>query len=105
MALFQIKSLRIPRKFDAAHRGFAFIEFTTKQEAANAFEACKNTHLYGRHLVLEYAKEEEGLEELRQRTVGQFTGQKKRQGKRNDNSSKNCYHYYNSLVLKNAKEE
>ncbi|KAK3283755.1 hypothetical protein CYMTET_8567 [Cymbomonas tetramitiformis] len=71
----QIKSIRIPRKFDGGHRGFAFVEFVTKKEAANAFDAIKSTHLYGRHLVLEYAKAEEGLEDLRERTSQQFQGQ------------------------------
>ncbi|KAF3947907.1 hypothetical protein CMV_026029 [Castanea mollissima] len=33
----------------------------------------KNTRLYGRHLVLERAKEGESLEELRARTAAQFT--------------------------------
>lgn len=33
------------------HRGFAFVEYVTKQEAQNAIEALSNTHLYGRHLV------------------------------------------------------
>ncbi|KAG7015160.1 MRD1, partial [Cucurbita argyrosperma subsp. argyrosperma] len=46
----QIKSLRLPMKF-GKHRGFAFVEFVTKQEAQNAFQALSNTHLYGRHLV------------------------------------------------------
>ena len=47
----QIKSLRLPKKFDGSHRGFAFIDFLTRQEADNAFEALHSTHLYGRHLV------------------------------------------------------
>lgn len=47
----QIKSLRLPKKFDGSHRGFAFIDFLTRQEAQNAFEALHSTHLYGRHLV------------------------------------------------------
>ncbi|GAQ82968.1 hypothetical protein KFL_001300320, partial [Klebsormidium nitens] len=68
----QIKSLRLPKKFDGSHRGFAFVEFVTKQEAQNAFDAVRDTHLYGRHLVLEQAKEGEGLEELRARTAAQF---------------------------------
>ena len=42
----QIKSLRIPRKFDGAHRGFAFVEFVTKQEAANAFEAVRDAMVF-----------------------------------------------------------
>lgn len=68
----QIKSLRLPMKF-GKHRGFAFVEFVTKQEAQNAFQALSNTHLYGRHLVLERAKEGESLEELRARTAAQFS--------------------------------
>lgn len=46
----QIKSLRLPNKF-GNHRGFAFVEYVTKQEAANALQALSSTHLYGRHLV------------------------------------------------------
>ncbi|KAG6577163.1 hypothetical protein SDJN03_24737, partial [Cucurbita argyrosperma subsp. sororia] len=68
----QIKSLRLPMKF-GKHRGFAFVEFVTKQEAQNAFQALSNTHLYGRHLVLERANEGESLEELRARTAAQFS--------------------------------
>ncbi|KAH9741642.1 nucleotide binding [Citrus sinensis] len=68
----QIKSLRLPMKF-GNHRGFAFVEYVTKQEAQNALEALSNTHLYGRHLVMERAKEGESLEELRARTAAQFT--------------------------------
>ncbi|KAL8031771.1 hypothetical protein ABFX02_13G049300 [Erythranthe guttata] len=68
----QIKRLRLPMRI-GKHRGFAFIEYMTKQEARNALEALSNTHLYGRHLVLERAKEGETLEELRARTAAQFT--------------------------------
>ncbi|WCJ41769.1 Multiple RNA-binding domain-containing protein 1 [Euphorbia peplus] len=68
----QIKSLRLPMKF-GNHRGFAFVEYVTKQEAQNALEALSSTHLYGRHLILERAKEGESLEELRARTAAQFS--------------------------------
>ncbi|KAJ9170111.1 hypothetical protein P3X46_018243 [Hevea brasiliensis] len=68
----QIKSLRLPMKF-GNHRGFAFVEYVTKQEAQNALQALSSTHLYGRHLVLERAKEGESLEELRARTAAQFS--------------------------------
>ncbi|KAL6499992.1 hypothetical protein OROGR_027902 [Orobanche gracilis] len=51
----QIKSLRLPKKF-RSHEGFAFIEYVTQQEAQNALTALSNTHLYGRHLVIERAK-------------------------------------------------
>ncbi|TKY56107.1 RNA-binding protein 19 [Spatholobus suberectus] len=68
----QIKSLRLPRKF-GSHRGFAFVEYVTQQEAQNALKALSSTHLYGRHLVIERAKEGESLEELRARTAAQFS--------------------------------
>ncbi|BBN20258.1 multiple RNA-binding domain-containing protein 1 [Marchantia polymorpha subsp. ruderalis] len=68
----QLKSLRLPKKFDGNHRGFAFVEFVTRQEAQNAFDGLKNTHLYGRHMVLERAKNGESLDELRARTSQQF---------------------------------
>ncbi|XP_054798328.1 uncharacterized protein LOC129303204 isoform X2 [Prosopis cineraria] len=68
----QIKSLRLPMKF-GSHRGFAFVEYVTQQEAQNALKALASTHLYGRHLVLERAKEGESLEELRARTAAQFS--------------------------------
>ncbi|KAI4297016.1 hypothetical protein L6164_036928 [Bauhinia variegata] len=67
----QIKSLRLPMKF-GSHRGFAFVEYITQQEAKNALKALSNTHLYGRHLVIERAKEGESLEELRAKTAAQF---------------------------------
>ncbi|KAL2317837.1 hypothetical protein Fmac_031713 [Flemingia macrophylla] len=68
----QIKSLRLPMKF-GSHRGFAFVEYVTQQEAQNALKALSSTHLYGRHLVIERAKEGESLEELRARTAAQFS--------------------------------
>jgi len=52
-----LKTIRIPKKFGGAHRGFAFIEFVSEQEAQNAFDALQNSHFYGRHLVLQYAKQ------------------------------------------------
>jgi multiple RNA-binding domain-containing protein 1 len=33
---------------------------------------CHSTHLYGRRLVLEWASQEETLEELRKRTLTQY---------------------------------
>lgn len=35
----QLKSVRIPRKFDGSNRGFGFVEFLTHEEAAAAMEA------------------------------------------------------------------
>lgn len=42
-----------------------------------AFAAlCQSTHLYGRRLVLEWAKMEEDIDELRKRTAKQLYGSK-----------------------------
>ncbi|KAG5562409.1 hypothetical protein RHGRI_005218 [Rhododendron griersonianum] len=68
----EIKSIRLPRRI-GHHGGFAFVEFGTKQEADNAVQALSSTHLYGRHLVLERAKERESLEDLRAKTAAQFS--------------------------------
>lgn len=70
MSLFAVfgavKRIRIPRKVGGVHRGFAFVDFSSKQEAAAAMSALSSTHLYGRHLVIEYAKEgEDDMEKLR----------------------------------------
>ena len=57
-----VKRVSIPKKMGGEHRGFAFVDFSTAQEAALAMASLKNTHLYGRHLVLEWAKEEDDQE-------------------------------------------
>jgi len=54
----QLRSVRVPKKFDRSARGFAFAEFTTPREAQSAMDALRNTHLLGRKLVLEYAADE-----------------------------------------------
>jgi len=69
-----LKSCRLPKKYDGNHRGYAFVEFVTKQEARNALEGVGGVHLYGRRLVVEYAKDEEGLDELRSKTAAKFKG-------------------------------
>lgn len=51
----QLKSVRLPKKFDSRSRGFAFLEFISRREAENAYVALRHTHLLGRHLVLEWA--------------------------------------------------
>lgn len=81
---------RLPKKFDGNHRGFAFLEFTTKQEAANALEGVGGTHLYGRRLVVEYAQadaeglsatgEPTDLQQARAKTAAKFFGADGRAG-------------------------
>eukprot|EP00941_MAST-03F_sp_MAST-3F-sp1_P003076 g3076.t1 len=60
-----LKSVRLPKKFAGGNRGFAFVEYLSKTDAAAAYEQLSSTHLYGRRLVLEWANNEEGLDELR----------------------------------------
>ena len=56
-----INSVRLPKKFDGTHRGFAFIDFVTHEEAKSAFKALAATHLYGRKLVLEWAQDTKNM--------------------------------------------
>lgn len=70
-----LKSVRLPKKFDKRSRGFAFLEFVSRQEAENAYAALRHTHLLGRHLVLDWAGEDEqDVEELRRKTGIGFGG-------------------------------
>ncbi|KAI1375433.1 RNA-binding domain-containing protein [Hypoxylon crocopeplum] len=54
----QLKSVRIPKKFNSTSKGFAFAEFVSPKEAESAMLALQNTHILGRRLVLEYAEAE-----------------------------------------------
>jgi multiple RNA-binding domain-containing protein 1 len=68
----QLKSCRLPKKFDGSHRGFAFAELTTKREATAALEALAGTHLYGRRLTIERAAESDDVETIREKTAARF---------------------------------
>lgn len=58
-----LKKVRLPKKANSSnHRGFGFVEFTTKEEAKAAFKQMQDTHLYGRKLVIEYAKLDKGAD-------------------------------------------
>lgn len=60
----QLKSVRVPRKFDKSARGFAFVEFSLAKEAENAMDQLTGVHLLGRRLVMQYAeKDAESAEE------------------------------------------
>jgi multiple RNA-binding domain-containing protein 1 len=73
-AFGELKSVRLPVKQGGkGHRGFAFIEFLTEEEAKAAREALSNSHFYGRHLVIEYSKEGENVEDLREKTKKLFS--------------------------------
>lgn len=53
----ELNFVRIPKKIDGQHRGFGFVDYLTKEDAMRAFKPlCHSTHLYGRKLILEWAK-------------------------------------------------
>ena len=65
--------MRIPKKFDGSHRGFCFVEFFTKEDAKNAFTNLQSSHLYGRKLVIQWAKDEElSTKQLQEKTEAKF---------------------------------
>ena len=52
-----LKKVRLPKKVNSkTHRGFGFVEFASAEEAKNAFKHLQHSHLYGRKLVIEWAK-------------------------------------------------
>lgn len=57
----RVVSFRAPKKMDGGLRGFAFVEYATGREAGEALQLLKQTHFYGRHLVVEpsYDKEQQ----------------------------------------------
>ncbi|KAI0632765.1 hypothetical protein C8Q77DRAFT_1058693 [Trametes polyzona] len=71
----QLKSVRLPRKFDHRTRGFAFLEFTTRHEAERAYATLRHTHFLGRHLVLEWAEEGDvDVDKLREKAGVSYGG-------------------------------
>ncbi|CAM9503853.1 unnamed protein product [Choristocarpus tenellus] len=83
----QLRRLRMPKKFDGGHRGFAFVDFLTAQEALNAYNSLSRTHLYGRHLVLEWAEDNEDLDTLREKAARDFNSTGGPPGKRHKAAS------------------
>ena len=54
-----LKKVRLPKKVNSqSHRGFGFVEFTSPEEAMQAFKQLQNTHLYGRKIVIEWSQVE-----------------------------------------------
>ena len=86
-AFGSIKKIRMPKKNQSSeHRGFGFVEFISKDEAMNAFKNLQNSHLYGRKLVIEWAKPEEddlaALHDKAQREEDLMKGEVKGSSKR-----------------------
>lgn len=63
MSLFNsvgtVTSIRIPKKSDGTNKGYCFVEFLGKLEAISALEQFQHTHLYGRHLIIEIAENDD----------------------------------------------
>ncbi|KAI3340696.1 RNA recognition domain-containing protein [Ustulina deusta] len=75
-AYSQIKSVRMPKKFNHSGRGFAFVDFSSSKEAASALQALEGTHLLGRRLILQYAEAdavdaEEEIAKMQKKVGGQ----------------------------------
>ena len=69
----EVKSCRLPKKLNGQHRGFAFVDFASKQEAKTAVSSVAGMHLYGRRLVIEWSVEEEGMDSIREKTARKFS--------------------------------
>ena len=72
----QLRSVRVPQRFDSSTRGFAFADFVTAREAESAMDALRDTHLLGRRLVLDFAAEdavdpEQEIEKMQQKVGNQ----------------------------------
>ena len=68
-----VKKVRLPKKVNSkAHRGFAFVEFVSQEEAKQAFKNLQHTHLYGRKLIIQWAQgagQEEAQQQVQQTKV------------------------------------
>lgn len=61
----QVKKVRLPKKSNSmSHRGFGFVEFVTVEDAKNAFETMQHSHLYGRKLVIQWAKKIDDVNDI-----------------------------------------
>ncbi|KAK9472654.1 uncharacterized protein V1510DRAFT_416531 [Dipodascopsis tothii] len=79
-AFGQLRTVRLPKKFDNSARGFAFAEFVSSKEAENAMAALSGVHLLGRRLVLQYASAEataaeDQIADMQRKVQGQIAGQ------------------------------
>jgi multiple RNA-binding domain-containing protein 1 len=54
-----VSQVRLPKKPDGNHRGFAFVTFASIADAQTAFQTLQNTHFYGRKLVIEQSNSSE----------------------------------------------
>jgi len=82
----ELRSVRLPHKASivstgsSSHRGFAFVDFVTEDDAKRAFKTlCASTHLYGRRLVLEWAdSKKDSVDSLRRKTAEKYVSNPKK---------------------------
>ena len=76
-----IKSARLPKKasLDGAHRGYAFIDFASHEEAVAASSGVAGAHLYGRRLAVEWADDDGdgGVDALTAKAAAGFKKQRR----------------------------
>ena len=53
-----LKNVRVPKRYDGRARCFAFVEYEQASDAYSARRALGAAHLYGRHLVIDWAENE-----------------------------------------------
>ncbi|KAF7456849.1 multiple RNA-binding domain-containing protein 1 [Cryptosporidium felis] len=66
-----VTSIRIPKKSDGTNKGYCFVEFLGKLEAIAALEQFQHSHLYGRHLIIEIAEEDQGSSPQKKTKLGE----------------------------------
>ncbi|KAI1723587.1 RNA recognition motif domain-containing protein [Ditylenchus destructor] len=86
-AFGELKDIRMPRKpGNTSHRGFCFVEFVAAADAARSYDTLfLSTHLYGRRLVLEWAKTDDSVDQLREKSASKLKtgkGTRKRKNKK-----------------------
>jgi multiple RNA-binding domain-containing protein 1 len=70
-AFGKLRSVRVPRKPDGSARGFGFVEFASATDAQLAVKSLGAAHLYGRHLVLQWAKDDGSVSALQEQAAKQ----------------------------------
>jgi multiple RNA-binding domain-containing protein 1 len=69
-----LKKVTLPKKFDGTSRGFAFVDYLTNHEAQAGMKGLASSHLYGRHLIIEYAEDLEDIDTLREKAKRDVSG-------------------------------
>ncbi len=60
-AFGKLRNVRLPRKQGGSGRGFGFVEFASAADARTAVSSLASSHLYGRHLVIQWAQDDGSL--------------------------------------------